>query len=237
MDVILRRCEEARVNPTLVSVPDRCYPLADPDGSALARICATFETPNDRYENVCLGLSGRHQITNAATAIALAEALRERAFAIPHQAIVSGLEKAMHPGRLELWEGTPSILFDGAHNPAAARALREYLDEFVHQPVTMIFGAMRDKSLKEMAAILFPAAREVVLTELDNPRAATLADLPAAAPTDFDRTKLHRAKSVEEALPLARQFATANSLILVTGSLYLVGAVQQSHVAVGEAAH
>ena len=143
----------------------------------------------------------------------------------------------MHPGRLELWEGTPSILFDGAHNPAAARALREYLDEFVHQPVTMIFGAMRDKSLKEMAAILFPAAREVVLTELDNPRAATLADLPAAAPTDFDRTKLHRAKSVEEALPLARQFATANSLILVTGSLYLVGAVQQSHVAVGEAAH
>jgi dihydrofolate synthase/folylpolyglutamate synthase len=96
------------------------------------RICATFQTPITQYENICLGLRGRHQIVNAATAIALAEALGECGFAIPNEAIVSGLENARHAGRLELWdEVIPPILFDGAHNPAAARALRDYLDEFV----------------------------------------------------------------------------------------------------------
>ena len=237
MDAILRRCEEVRVNPTLVRVPHRFYPIATGSDPVPGRLCATFETPTNQYENVCLGLRGRHQTTNAATAIALAEALRERGFAISHKAIVSGLANAKHPGRLELWKGKPAILFDGAHNPAAARALRDYLDEFIRQPITMIFGAMRDKALKEIAAILFPAAREVVLTEFDNPRAASVEDLLTVAPTNFDRTKLHQAKSVEEALQIARQSAAANSLILVTGSLYLIGAVQQSHVAVGEAAH
>jgi dihydrofolate synthase/folylpolyglutamate synthase len=179
---------------------------------------------------------------NAATAIALAEALCERGFAISHQAIVSGLENARYPGRLELWEGAPSILFDGAHNPAAARALREYLDEFVHQPVTMIFGAMRDKALTEMEAILFPAARAVILSELDNPRGATIEDLKAAVPRDFDRTRVHEAKSVTDAVRVARQISNADSLILVTGSLYLVGAAQQqlrkrSHAAIDAKSH
>ncbi|HEY3102352.1 MAG TPA: cyanophycin synthetase, partial [Pyrinomonadaceae bacterium] len=219
--VIQRRCESVGVTARLVEN----YPLATASGSV-----------------PILGLRGRHQVMNAATAIALAEALCERGFAISHQAIVSGLENARYPGRLELWEGAPSILFDGAHNPAAARALREYLDEFVHQPVTMIFGAMRDKALTEMEAILFPAARAVILSELDNPRGATIEDLKAAVPRDFDRTRVHEAKSVTDAVRVARQISNADSLILVTGSLYLVGAAQQqlrkrSHAAIDAKSH
>lgn len=239
MDVILHRCEEVRVDPSLVSVPDRSDPLAIPTSrnSVPGRICATFETPNDRYENVALGLRGRHQITNAATAIALAEALRELGSSISHDAIVKGLESANHPGRLELWEGVPPILFDGAHNPAAAQALRVYLDEFVHQPVTMIFGAMRDKALKEIEGILFPVAQQVILTELDNPRAASLEDLRAAAPSNVDETKLHHAKSAKEALRTAHQVTDAKGLIVVTGSLYLIGAAQQTCVADSQTAN
>jgi dihydrofolate synthase/folylpolyglutamate synthase len=173
-------------------------------------------------------MRGHHQVVNAATAIALAEALRERGFTISHDAITGGIENARHPGRLELWDGTPPVLFDGAHNPASAQALRDYLEEFVHQPLTMIFGAMREKALNELAAILFPAARAVILTELDNPRAATIEDLKDATPADFDQTKLHQAKSVEESLQIAREITTSDSLILITGSLYLVGEVQQS---------
>jgi dihydrofolate synthase/folylpolyglutamate synthase len=184
-----------------------------------------------------LGLLGRHQIVNAAIAIALAESLRDRGFAISDDAIAAGLETASHPGRLELWDGEPSILFDGAHNPAAARALREYLDEFVPQPITIIFGAMRDKALDEIMSILFPAAREVILTELDNPRAATIKELRAAVPRDFEQSKLRDARSPKEGLRMARQTADANSLILVTGSLYLIGEVQQTAVAVVETAH
>jgi dihydrofolate synthase/folylpolyglutamate synthase len=219
--VIQRRCESVGVTAHLVEN----YPLATASGFVPT-----------------LGLRGRHQIMNAATAIALAEALRDRGFQIHHESIVSGLENARHPGRLELWEGAPPILFDGAHNPAAARALREYLDEFVHQPVTMIFGAMRDKALAEMEAILFPAARAVILSELDNPRGATIEDLKAAVPRNFDRTRVHEAKSVTDALQVARQISNADSLILVTGSLYLVGAAQQqlrkrAHAAIDAKSH
>lgn len=240
LDVIVKRCREVAVDPVFVagaiehvdtelgfeSARYRSqFCKALPDG----HMCITFQTPTTRYENVCLGLRGRHQLANAGTAIALTEALRERGLAIPDEAIVRGLENARHAGRLELWdEVVPPILFDGAHNPAAARALRDYLDEFVHQPITIIFGAMRDKRLDEIAAILFRAIREVVLTELDNPRAATINDLKTAVPRSFDRTKLHEARSVTDALRIAREITTGESLILVTGSLYLVGEVQQS---------
>src|SRR5256885_1224081 len=89
----------------------------------------TSQTLPDSYANIQLGLRGRHQIVNVSMAIALADALRERGFEITREAIIRGVETVTHPGRLELWEGQPQILFDGAHNPAAARALRDYLDE------------------------------------------------------------------------------------------------------------
>ena len=238
MDVILQRCVEVATKPALIAEvepPDSSLPggpahycsrfcTALPDG----RMCVTFETPTAQYENVCVGLRGRHQITNAAIAIALAEALRDQGFKISSAAIVSGVETARHAGRLELWEDNPPILFDGAHNVAAARALRQYLDEYVERPTTMIFGAMRDKALVEIAALLFPIANAIVLTPLDNPRAATVEELTAAVPPDFDQTKLYRAKSVADALGIARQIGNTESLILVTGSLYLVGAAQES---------
>ncbi len=240
MRVIEHRCREVGVTPMLVSDAGVAagnsklgadlahYHLrlcnALPDG----RTCVTFQTPSTRYENVCLSLRGRHQIANAGAAIALTEALRERGFAIPAEAIVRGLENARHAGRLELWDGVvPPILFDGAHNPAAGRALRDYLDEFVDHPITMIFGAMRDKALDEIAAILFPRVGTIILTPLENPRAATIEELEAAAPSDFAELKIYRARSVADACGIARQTTNADSLILVTGSLYLVGAVQQ----------
>jgi dihydrofolate synthase/folylpolyglutamate synthase len=240
-DVIAHRCSEVSVNPLWVGDAESeressasnlgpahyrsRFRKALPGG----RLCAAFEAPAGRYENVCLGLRGRHQITNAATAIALAEALRERGFAIPDEAIVSGLENARHAGRLELWdEVAPPILFDGAHNPAAAQVLRDYLDEFVHQPITMIFGTMRDKALKEMATILFPVANKIVLTPLENPRAAALDELEAAAPANLDRGKLVRATSPDDAMRIAHEITESAGLIVVTGSLYLIGAAQES---------
>jgi dihydrofolate synthase/folylpolyglutamate synthase len=189
-----------------------------------------FIEPN-RNENISIGLRGRHQIENVSTAIALAKALVERGFAISRAAIVHGVETARHPGRLELWEaldGSPQILFDGAHNPAAARALRYYLDEFIKQPITLIFGAMRDKALLAMAATLFPKANELILTRLDNPRAASVDVLMAAVPKDFNNERVQQASSVREALGLAREVTPADGLICVTGSLYLVGAIQQA---------
>src|SRR6185436_18588113 len=112
-------------------------------------------------------------------------------------------------------------------NPAAARALREYLDEVVTAPITMIFGVMRDKALTEMASILFPVARELILTQIENPRAASIEMMQAAVPDNLN-ARVHGSASAPEALRIAREVTPANGLICVTGSLYLIGEVQQS---------
>lgn len=203
-EVILDQCERVRVRPRFIG-----------------------QTLPESYENISIGLRGRHQIVNVSTAIALAEALRERGFAITREAIIRGLETVSHAGRLELWEGNPDILFDGAHNPAAAGALRDYLEEFVKQPITMIFGAMRDKALPEMAEILFPKADELIVTKLDNPRAATAEMLRAAVPGNLNQARVHLASSAADAVRIARAITAAEGLICVTGSLYLVGAIQE----------
>jgi dihydrofolate synthase/folylpolyglutamate synthase len=238
MSVIIRQCESTGVEPRLVDSELsglQAIPARDGErfrtelinATADGRCIVTFETDGGMYENVTIGLRGRHQIINVATAIALTEALRERGFAITREAITNGIETATHPGRLELWEGQPRILFDGAHNPAAARALRDYLDEFVEQPITMIFGAMRDKALAEMAATLLPKADELIFTRLDNPRAATAEMLTSAVPVSFDKARMRLASSAQEALKLAGTVTPANGLVCVTGSLYLVGAIKK----------
>lgn len=246
--VILSRCNAVGVEPRFVESADRSPLLTDGPGRIHhptravgvetpvrsrffpafddGRCRATFETDSDIYEDILLGLRGRHQIVNTSTAIALAEALRERDFAITREAIINGVGGARHPGRLEIWEGEPRMLFDGAHNPAAARALREYLDEFVTQPITMIFGAMRDKALSNMARVIFPAADQLVLTEFDNPRTASLELLKLALPVGFDQSRVSYASAADEALRMARQKTPTIGLVCVTGSLYLIGAVR-----------
>lgn len=223
LDVIIGRCETQGVQPILI----HAQTLSQSVGlSGDGRYEITFETAHSRYEKVQLGLLGQHQIGNALVAVALAESLSERGVPISKTAIVRGLEAATHPGRLELWEGAPPLLFDGAHNPAAARTLRDYLDEFVKSPITMIFGAMKDKPLQKMASLLFPKANELILTEIDNPRAASQQDLMGAVPAGFDRNKISAASNVSDALKKAREITPDDGLICITGSLYLIGAAQ-----------
>lgn len=218
LKVILKRCEDCCVTPRVNECQVKVLG-ADETG----RVRATFCTKSARYENVHLGLRGRHQLTNASTAISLAEALRERGFSIPDAAVKEGLEKSRHAGRLDLREGHPSILFDGAHNAAGARALRDYLYEFIEAPITLIFGAMRDKDLKEIAATLFPAAHQLILTQPTNPRSATLDMLAPLVPSDFDKSRLTLTPSPAEAIKAAYSLTPPEGLICVTGSLYLIG--------------
>jgi dihydrofolate synthase/folylpolyglutamate synthase len=221
LDVILKRCDDCGVTPCL----DECKAtILDADETGHVR--ATFDTKEGRYENVLLGLRGRHQTTNAAVAIALAEALRERGFSLPPEAIIAGLESSTHAGRLELRDGQPAILFDGAHNLAGARALRDFLDEFIKGHITLVFGAMRDKDLTGIAATLFPIAQHLVLTQPSNPRAAALETLSRLVPHDFDSSRITFARDLHEALSAARAQTSPGGTICVTGSLYLIGEVQ-----------
>lgn len=222
LDVILERCAASEVVPRL---SECLVELLGAD--VVACLSVTFKTTEDCYKNVRLNLRGRHQITNASLAIALAEALRERGFHIPRTAIINGLENAEHAGRLELHcIGASNILFDGAHNPAGALALRDFLDEFVQLPITLLFGAMRDKDLALIASTIFPIAQHLILTEPANPRAATLETLARLVPQGFDSSRITLAPSAVEALHAARTQTPADGIICVTGSLYLIGEVQ-----------
>ncbi len=198
------------------------------EATADGRLLVTFCTADDVYERVRLSLRGRHQLTNAAVAIALAETLRRtRGFPFTRAAIIEGLQMGRTSGRLELHETRPALLFDGAHNPAGAQALRAYLDEFVSAPVTLVFGAMADKQLDEIAATLFPVAARIVLTQPTNPRAATLDVLAQLAQRYAHQIPFELAMSPARALKRAQELTPPAGLVCITGSLYLIGEIKQ----------
>jgi dihydrofolate synthase/folylpolyglutamate synthase len=172
-------------------------------------------------EPIRIGLRGRHQLENAAVAIHLAETL-----SISRDAILSGLETAHHPGRLELIDGEPPILLDGAHNPAGAEALRDYLEQFGRKPLTLVFGAMSDKKLGRIGEILFPLADNLILTTIDNPRAASVETLQPIA-TRFGPESVTKTKTVTDAFNTALRMTPNQGMICVTGSLYLIGEWKQ----------
>lgn len=218
LQVILDQCADTRVEPE-VDQPRVSIERVMDDG----RYKVSFETEDARYDSVLLGLRGRHQITNATVAIRLAESLLKHGFAIPRAAVIEGLEKARNPGRLELLPGQPPILLDGAHNPSGAQALRDFLNEFVKTPITLLFGAMKDKKLDEIAEVLFPLADFLILAQPDHPRAAGLDELLKLASRFVSPEKIIASGSVREAIEQARNRTPAGGTICVTGSLYLLG--------------
>jgi dihydrofolate synthase/folylpolyglutamate synthase len=180
----------------------------------------SFQTETNNYPNIDLNLLGRHQADNAATAISLAEALREAGFKISNDNVRYGLETARHAGRLEF---AGNILYDGAHNEAGAKVLADFLQEFIRNKITLVFAAMRDKDLSEIASILFPLAENLILTRAENPRSATPEKLREFVPQNFPTEKVFVTESVSEAIKKAQEITAPEDLICVTGSLYLVG--------------
>jgi dihydrofolate synthase/folylpolyglutamate synthase len=220
--VILRRCRECGVEPRLATEE-----VEVEEAGADGRLRVRLRTARAEYAGVRLALRGRHQLTNAAVAVALAELLAEEGFAVSREHVVEGLQTAEHAGRLELDEGwRPRVLYDGAHNAAGARALRAYLDEFAPGGVTMVFGAMRDKELGEIGRVLFPAARHLVLTSPESPRAATVEQLLRAVPVPPSSSTIALAPSSRDAMTIARTHTPPGGTVCVTGSLYLVGEVK-----------
>jgi dihydrofolate synthase/folylpolyglutamate synthase len=182
-----------------------------------------FNLRTDRsvYRNVRLGLKGAHQWENAKLAVLLAEILREH-FSISDEAVVKGLAAARNPGRLEFTDG---ILFDGAHNAAGAEALAAYLRSSGNTPFTLVFGAMRDKDIGGMAAHLFGLAEKLIFTVAANSRSCDPREFLKYVP-EAKLGECRITESAADAIRLAREFAEGD-LIVVTGSLYLVGEVKR----------
>ena len=178
-------------------------------------------------------LGGEHQRRNIALAIAAAVELRGKLGAsIPGHAIEQGIAQTKWPGRLEWVE--PNLLLDVAHNPAGAWTLRAAIASLPEErPRTLLFSCLRDKDVKEMARILFPLfdgtggrpQDHIVFAPIASPRAAAMEDLIEAA-GEMD-VPAESAGSVADAVELARRLTPEGGLIVVTGSIYLVGAVRE----------
>jgi dihydrofolate synthase / folylpolyglutamate synthase len=173
-------------------------------------------------------LVGRHQLRNVALAIAAAVELNGQGFSgITAESIKRGIRETHWPGRFQVIAarpGWPEIVIDVAHNPAGAWALRSALSErYGDRPLIFVFGAMKDKAIAEMTEILFPLAERVIATRPDNPRAASPEEIQQAA----GRTgvEVEAVEDVQQAVERARTLATSSTVIVITGSIYLVGEV------------
>ena len=195
-------------------------------------------TPVSRYPLQVLGrqimvetpLMGRHQLRNIALAIAAAVELSNQGLPVTADAIEKGIRHTRWPGRFQVISaknGSPEYVFDVAHNPAGAWALRSALSaRYGERPLVFVFGAMRDKAIGEMAEILFSMAQHIVVAPADNPRSATPQEIREAA--SRASSDIEESTSVAWALRRARELAGASGIVVVTGSIYVVGEAMQS---------
>jgi dihydrofolate synthase/folylpolyglutamate synthase len=217
--VIERRCEE--IGAKLVEV-DNAWRLEDvqaTDGYYRATAVST-----DSNERIAIepALAGRFQIRNALTAATAARLLSERGFPVNDEAIVRGIATARWPGRLERLSMQPAVYLDGTHNPAGARELLKFWDEnFKGRRILLVYGAMRDKAVDEIAGLLFPRADRVILTEPLQPRAISASLLEEM--TSHLAAQAVVVRNPGEALERALEMAGPDDAIFATGSLYLVG--------------
>ncbi len=170
-------------------------------------------------------LVGRHQLRNIALAVGAAVELKNKGFPVTAEAIEGGVRETHWPGRFQViaaHEGWPEILLDVAHNPAGAWALRAGISAcYGERAFTLLFGAMRDKAISEITEILFPLAERVIATRAQNPRSATPEEIRRAAKRT--NTEIAEAEDVSSALQKARQLSPADGLVVITGSIYVVG--------------
>jgi dihydrofolate synthase / folylpolyglutamate synthase len=170
-------------------------------------------------------LVGRHQLRNVALAVAAAQELRKQGLPITAESIERGIRETRWPGRFQVLAtrpGWPEIVLDVAHNPAGAWALRSALSErYDDRPLIFVFGAMRDKAISEMAEILFPLAERVMATRPENPRSASPEEIQQAASRTGAEIELLAEPKM--ALERARGLAGPTTVLVITGSIYLVG--------------
>jgi dihydrofolate synthase/folylpolyglutamate synthase len=182
------------------------------------RCIVDLTTPRRHYRHLRLALAGTHQARNAALAVTALEYMQ-----LPMRVadVRRGLARTEWPGRLQEIRSRRRTLLEGAHNPEGAQLLRSFLLEQKETEIHLVFGAMRDKDFRKMGACLFPLARSIHLAAPANARAADPELVASSNPSQ--KAKMHIHKSSREALSAAWRECPPNGLVVVTGSLYLIG--------------
>lgn len=175
-----------------------------------------------RMRGLRLGLTGMLQARNAALALGIIERLVEKGIAVSEEDIRKGLQNTTWQGRMQVVETNPTILLDGAHNPAALRALaRSIRAGFRYRKLVLVIGVMEDKAIGAMMRAIVPLADYLICTKPVYSRAAEpeilmAKTLPFGKPGEI-------APFLTDALTRAKEIAEPRDLIVVCGSLFTVG--------------
>ena len=181
----------------------------------------------DRFVGLTTPLLGKFQIQNASVAVAAAWRLAQEGLNISRQAIMEGLRSVSWPGRLEIILIRPLVLLDGAHNPAAAREIAEFVKEQLPgRRLRLVYASMRDKAIGEISEILFPLAEEVYLTQPEQARAASPEEILTVA--RYRPPRIIIETDPARAMKTACRASSPQDVVLAAGSLFLVGAIKQA---------
>ena len=182
-----------------------------------------------KFKKLPLPLLGKHQVLNACCAIAAIEILEStlhhplRPLCTLH-IIKKGLLSTRWPGRCEVVSRRPYIVLDGAHNPPAASVLARTIKEYFHyEHLILILGILKDKDIDGIMNHLFPVSDSIIFTSPSNSRAVPSLELMKHSSWLNHCTSIFATEDVAQAIELARQIASKDDLILITGSLYTVG--------------
>jgi dihydrofolate synthase/folylpolyglutamate synthase len=187
----------------------------EPDGTGFA-----VRTAAGSYDGLELRPRGGFQRTNFSLAVATAEAFLGRS--LDPEAVRRAAREVTVPGRLEFVGADPLVLFDGAHNPAAATALRASLPDVVgDRKLTGVMSILDDKDAASMLSILLPIFERTVFTRSSHPRSLPPATLESLA-RQLSGPPSELVAAPEQAVERAVALAGTGGAVLVTGSIYLL---------------
>jgi dihydrofolate synthase/folylpolyglutamate synthase len=170
-----------------------------------------------------VGLVGDHQRDNATASIGALHAVRQR-FPVDRSALAAGLRSVEWPGRLQVLSQQPLVVLDGAHNGASAEVVRHALEaDFVFERLLLVVGLSTGKDALGVLGALASRAEHVYLTRSRHERSAAPADLEPLVRAASPRASIATFAEAPSAFDRALAEAGPHDMVLVTGSLFLVG--------------
>lgn len=181
--------------------------------------------PGGELAGMHLRLRGSFQAANAGCALGALLELQKKGWNLTAGTMRWGIQHAWLPGRLQVFSQSPLVIADGAHNPAGAEEVAGYLRLANRHPVALVVGMMASHEPHEVLAHLGPLADLIVATQPPGPGERPAEEIAVAAGQYSCRVEVQR--DVNLAIQMARQWAGQDGLVCITGSFYLVGAINR----------
>lgn len=194
-------------------------------GLAVGGQVMSLRVADEVFEEVFLSLHGRHQVDNAALALAAVHTfMGGEGRGLDPEVVTEGFAEVRAPGRMEVLGRHPLLLADAAHNPHGMRALAAAVPEsFIYSRLVAVVAVMGDKQVPEMLDALRPVADEIVVATNGSPRALPVEDLEDLAGQRWPADSVHRIDHLPDALRQADILAGTDGCVLVTGSVVTAG--------------